>query len=457
MRILILGAGRVGSTLAAHLISPENHITLVDKDEVQLNRIGNTLDVQPILGNASHPDVLEKAGAAQADIFIAVTDVDEINMIACEIVHALFDIDLKIARIRQQSYLLDPYRATLFQPQNLSIDFVISPEAEVARAMSRSIQIQGTATVIDVFDTLKLLSIRCLNFFPLVNTPLRLFPGLYPSLDIVLLAIQRSDQTFIPGANDTLIPDDWIHFLVPQHQISEAMAAFGYGDLVRRNVMLAGCGNIGLALAREIEKSLPDVQLKIIEKNVKSAELASRSLKRSEVLNGSALSADLLKEANSAECDTFISVTDDDNTNVLAALLAKDCGAKRAVSLLNETQNAKFFLSLGVDAIINQNSITVSAVLKAIHQHRVHSLHTLEGGLEIIEAPIEETSNILGMLVEDVTISGQVLVAALQRGEALHILPQKLMISAHDRLIFVTTKSTLHKVEKLVSSRFYDV
>lgn len=453
MKIIILGIGQVGYNIAKHLISPENQVTIVDHDETRLNAVSDLLDVQPILGHASYPDILEQAGATQADILIAATNIDEVNMVACEIVHSLFEVDTKIARIKQQNYLTEKYKLTLFQPKNLSIDFIISPEIEIAKSISRSIQINGASNVIDLLDTIKLLSVHCLDSAPLINTPLRFLSGLYPSLSITIAAIQRDDQTFIPNANDLILPNDQVHFIIPASQTSEAMAAFGYPEQIRQRVTIVGCGNIGRTLAQEIEQTQPMIQLQIIERNPRCSEVGSRLLKNTEILSGNALNTDILQEAEIQNCDTFISVTNDDNTNILASLLAKNHGAKRVISLLNNTRNSKFVTSLGVDSIVNQNTITVSTVLKAIRQHKIRSLYTIENGIEVIEAYINESSNIVGLSVEDILISGQVFIAVLKRDHEIYIQPEKFIISSHDHLIFVATKSTIHKIEKLVSGR----
>lgn len=455
MKVLILGVGQVGHNIAKYLISPENHVTVVDHDEARLNMISNSLDVQPILGHAAFPDVLEKAGASGADLLIATTNLDEVNMVACEIGQSLFNIEMKIARVRQQKYLLPKYRPLLFQPKNLAIDFVISPEVEVAKSVNRSVQLGSASTVIDIFDMAKLLSVRCMDYSPIVNTPLRLLPNLFPSLEIAIAAIQRDNTTFIPAINDIIQSNDQVYFIVPSLQVDEAMNAFGLTEKSSRRVTIAGCGNIGRTLAKEIEQTQPEIQMTIIEQDLWSSEAGTRVLRNAEVLIGSVLNSEILQEAGIEDCDTFIAVTNEDNTNIVSALLAKHNGAKRAMALLNNMANAQFVQSLGIDSIINPNAITVSTILKAVRQHRMRSLYTVEGGVEIVDAEVGNTSNIIGLSIDDITIPGQVFVAALKRDDQLFVAPESFSISNGDRLIIVVEKDTVHKIEKILSGRSF--
>ncbi|MDR1907779.1 MAG: Trk system potassium transporter TrkA [Holosporales bacterium] len=454
MKIIVLGVGNIGYNIAKHLVSSENEITIVDHDRSRLSEVSNILDVRPVFGYASHPSTLEQAGAEQADILIAVTNVDEVNLIACEVVHSLFDIETKIARVRQQNYFEDKYRLTLFQPNNISIDYLISPEIEIARSISKSIKINGTSDVADLCDQIKLISVRCLDSSPVINTPLRVLSNLYPLLSMCIVAIQRQEQTIIPNINDVITPNDQVYIVIKEQQAREVMAAFGYTEQARRRVTIAGCGNIGRTLGKEIEQALPDVQLKVIEKDPVCSELGSKLLKHAEILSGDALDSDILREAEIQHCDTFIAVTDDDNTNVMAALLAKYYGASRGISLLDDMQNAQFVTSLGVDSIVNQNAITVSTVLKAIRQHKVRSLYAIEGGVEVLEVCVSESSNIVGMSIEDIVMPNQVLIALLKRSDEVHVAPEKFIISVNDYLIFAVSKEMVNKVERLVSGRY---
>ncbi|MDR0631321.1 MAG: Trk system potassium transporter TrkA [Holosporales bacterium] len=454
MNIVILGAGNVGVGIANHLASSENDITIVDSDRRRLNMIGNILDVRPVIGFASHPSTLEKAGAADADVLIAVTNIDEINLVACEVAHSLFGIETKIARVRQQDYVAEKYRLALFQPQNLSVDYIISPEIEIAQSISKSTQVYGTSDVVDLDERVRLVKVRCPDASPIVNVPLRIFTNLYPHLPISIAAIQRAEQTIIPSMDDVILANDQLSILLNASQVRDVMTALGYTEQFRRRVAIAGGGGIGLALAKEIEQLSADIQLKIIDNNLSESELDPRVFAHAELIKGNPLNEDILFEAGIHDCDTFISVTPDDNINVVATLLAKYHGVKRGISLLNNARNSQFVLSLGIDSIVNQNAITVSSVLRSIRQHKIRSLYAIDGEVEILGIHVNASSNIIGLSIDDISISHRVLVAVLKRGDEVYLSPRNFTISVDDYVILAVNKAVIHKIEKLVTVKF---
>ncbi len=454
MKVIILGAGQVGYSIARYLAFEENDITMVDQSADLLKRISDKLDVQPVVGFASHPDVLKQAGAEEADLLIAVTASDEVNMIACEVAQSLFHIETKIARIRHQSYL-KPAWANMFNPQRLAIDVIISPEIEVARALNRSTQITGAFDVIPlVFDQVKVIGVRCRAQSAIINTPLRLLPGLFPKLDLSIICLARGEKVFFPDKNTILEPGDEVHFLVRHEDIQQAMQAFGYYDSDGRRMVIIGAGSIGKNLALEIEEHQPDVIAKLIERDQGRSEAAARLLKNTEVLHGDALDYEILAEANVQNAETVIAVTDDDKVNILSSLLAKRCGAGRTLALLNNIAYSSLVTSLGVDAVINPRAITVSTILQHVRQARLRSVHTLgDNYAEVIEAEARETSHIIGLTIDDVTIKGSIMIAAVVRDNQVLLLPKKIIISVGDRLVIIAKKEAVRKVEKLFSIR----
>lgn len=454
MKVIILGAGQVGYSIARYLAFEENDITIVDHSADLLKRISDKLDVQPVVGFASHPDVLKQAGAEDADLLIAVTASDEVNMIACEAAQSLFQIETKIARIRHQSYL-KPSWASMFSPDRLAIDVIISPEIEVAKALDRSTQIPGAFEVIPlVLNQIKVIGVRCHAQSPIINTPLRLLPGLFSSLDIVIVCISRGDKAFFPSENDVLEVNDEIHFIVRHEDIPQAMQAFGYHESDSRRMVIIGAGNIGKTLATEIESNQPDVVAKLIEKDQGRSETAARLLRNIEVLHGDALDYEVLAEANVQNAETVVAVTDDDKVNILSSLLAKRCGAGRSLTLLNNLTYSSLVTSLGVDAVINPRAITVSTILQHVRQARLRSVHTLgDNYAEVIEAEARETSHIIGLTIDDVTIKGSIMIAAIVRDNQVILFPKKLIISVSDRLVIIAKKETVRKIEKLFSIR----
>ncbi|MBX9977292.1 MAG: Trk system potassium transporter TrkA, partial [Alphaproteobacteria bacterium] len=386
MKVIVLGAGQVGYSIARYLSSEDNDVSVIDNSPDLLKKIGDSMDIQPIVGHASHPNVLEEAGAAHADLMIAVTGSDEVNIVACEVANALFNVKTKIARIRSQNYI-SPYFAHLFSQKHIAIDHIISPELEIAKSISRSIRVMGAFNVISLIeDKIKCIGIRCTQRAPILNTPLRLLPTSFPNLPMAVLCITRGDKVFIPDGDDQILVGDEVYMLVEAEHLPDITAAYGFSDGDGRRILLTGAGNIGLSLAKELEQQ-PGIICKVIERSPVYAERAARELQYSEVLCGDGLSFDVLKEANAAATETAVCVTDDDKVNVLAALLAKRQGAKRSMALLNNMSYASFVSSLGIDAIINPKSITVSTILQHIRQGRIRAIYAIRNDFaELIDA-----------------------------------------------------------------------
>lgn len=453
MKVIILGAGQVGFSIAQYLSKEDNDITVVDQSRDVLNKISDKIDVQPILGFASHPDILDRAGADDADLLIAVTESDEVNMVACEVAQSVFNIKTKIARVRQQSYL-KPSFAHMFHPERLAIDVIISPEVEVAKALSRSTEISGAFDVITMADgAIKIIGVKAKAGSELLNTPLRLLANFFNEFDITFLTISRNQEAFFPAANDQILTGDDIYFAVHTDNVQKALEAFGYFEPESRTLLVVGAGNIGYTFANGFESN-DDIGIKILEKDSNRAENIARHLKQAEVFKGEALDSEILKEANVAQCESVVAVTNDDKVNILSALLSKQCGVGRAVALLNNMSYAPLVTSLGVDAVISPKTITVSTILQHVRQGRVKSVYSLsQGHAEIMEAEALETNYIIGLSVDDISISGAITVCALMRGEDVYFLPNKMIVSVGDRLVILARFDTVKKIERLFSIR----
>jgi len=456
VKAIILGAGQVGFSIARYLVQEQNHITVVDHSPQVLELISDKLDIQPVLGFASHPDVLDRAGAKEADLIIAVTSSDEVNMIACEVAKCLFDVPMKIARVRHQNYLRSAW-SEMLASQQLTIDVIISPEVEVAQTINRNLRVPGAFDVISLIDeSLKLIGVRCLSHSGIINTPIKHINSLYPHLDLVIVLIKRDEQIIFPSSRDHLLVDDEVYVITLQEQLNGVMEAFGYSTSESREILVVGGGNIGLNLAVGLEKDYKNVHARIIEKDAARCEQIARFLKRTEILQEDALDYDLLQEANIENCETVIAVSNDDKVNILASLISKRHGAKRSLALLNNMQYASMVTSLGADAVISPKALTVSTILKHVREGNLQSIHPIaEGNVVLIEARAKETSHIIGLDIEDVTIMSEIMVVVLMRGEDLHFLPTRMNISANDKLIIVTQKESVHKIEKLFSIRPY--
>ena len=359
MQVIICGAGQVGSNSARYLAGEGADVTIIDQSQELVHKIVDSLDVKGLVGFASHPDVLERAGVKDADMVIAVTYADEVNMVACQVCHTLFDVPTKIARVRHQSYL-EPMWGNLFSRDHLPIDVVISPEIEVARAIMRRLQVPGAFDVNPIADgNVSLIGVHCTEECPILDTPLRQLTGLFPDLNIVVVGISRQGQGFVPQPEDELHIGDNVYFVTDTKHLNRAMAAFGHEEREARRMIIVGGGNIGLSLAKMIEETQRHVILKLIEIDKKRAEVVAETLKRTVVIHGDALDTDILEEANIRQTETVIAVSNDDEVNILGSLLAKRFGCQRAVTLVNKTTYTPLIDTLGIDAVVSPRVITL--------------------------------------------------------------------------------------------------
>ncbi len=452
MKVIVCGAGQVGSNIARHLALENNDVTVVDQSPDLIRRISDTLDVNGIVGHASLPDVLERAGLADADLLIAVTYSDEVNMVACQVAHSLFAAPTKIARVRQQGYL-EPVWANLFSRDHMPIDFIISPEMEVARAVSRRLRVPGAFEMIPlVDDKVKLLGVRCEDDCPLVHTPLRQLTQLFPDLNIVIVGLTRENNAIIPTSDDQMLPGDEVYFVVDSDQIGRAMAAFGHEETEARRLLIFGGGNIGLFLAQEIEREHEWVKTKIIESERERAELIAGLLNKTMVLQGDVLDPDILEEANVSATETVVAVTNDDETNILASLLAKRYGSQRAITLINKNTYEPLISSLGIDVVVSPRNITVSTILQHVRRGRIHSVHTLREGFgELIEAEALETSDLVGKPLREVNLPSGVILGAIVRDGAMICPTGSTVVQAKDRVVLFASADSIRKVEKMFS------
>ncbi len=454
MKVIVCGAGQVGFNIAHYLGSENNDVTVIDQRPDLIRKITDTLDVQAVVGYASHPSVLEQAGAADADLLIAVTAADEVNMVACQVAHSLFNVPTKIARIRNQNYL-QPNWATLFSRDHLPIDVIISPEIEVARAIARRMQVPGAIDVIPLAnDRVRLMGVRCDDQCPLINTPLRQLTVLFPDLNVVIIGIVRNGKAIVPTAEDQMVDGDEVYFVVDTTHAMRALAAFGREDQEARRIVILGGGNIGLFLAQRLENEHPGASTKIIELDKERAEIAAKSLQRTVVLNGDVLDPEILAEANVAAAETVVSVTNDDETNILSSLLSKRYGTKRAMALINKTTYGALMGPLGVDVVISPRAITVSNILQHVRRGRIHAVHSLHEGFgELIEADALETSSLVGKPLREIRLPAGVLLGAVVRGGQVISPRGSTVVQAGDRVVLFATTDAIKKVEKMFSVR----
>ncbi|MFN4087428.1 MAG: Trk system potassium transporter TrkA [Alphaproteobacteria bacterium] len=454
MKVIICGAGQVGSNIARHLAAEANDVTVIDSSPELIQKISDTLDVKAMVGFASYPNVLEQAGAADADMIIAATYSDEVNMVACQVAHSLFNVPTKVARVRQQIYLREDYLA-LFSADHMPIDVIISPELEVARSIARRLLLPGASEMIPLADDMvRLVGVRLGEDCPIINTPLRQLTALFPDLNINIVAIMRGDSQFVPHGDDQMLPKDEVYFVADTSHLMRAMAAFGHEEAEAQRIVIVGGGNIGLCLAELLEQRQPAVSTKIIEFNRERAEHIAQALSRTMVLHGDALDPEILEEANVRKTETLIALTDHDETNILCSLLAKRYGCQRTVALINKQTYNSLFAVLDIDAVVNPRAITVSTILQHVRRGRVRAVHTIGDGFgEVLEVEALETSGIVGLPIRDLKLPQGAIVGAIVRDGEVVIPRGSAVVRANDRVIVFSTEMVVKKVEKMFAVR----
>ena len=454
MKVIVCGAGQVGFNIAKHLANENNDVTVIERSAALIDKIEASLDVQALQGHASHPDMLEKAGAADADMIIAVTQADEVNMVACQIAHSLFDVPTKIARIRAQSYL-EPRWQDLFSRDNMPIDVIISPEIEVARAIIRRLEVPGAFDMIPFADgRISIVGVKLTADCPVVNTPLRQLTDLFPDLSTVIVGIVRNESLIVPGGDDQLQVGDGIYIAVDSYHMERSLQVFGHEEKEARRVLIIGGGNVGLFLAQQLHLTNPKVNVKIIEINAARADFVAQQLPEAVVLQGDALEVDLLHEANVRETETVVAVSNDDEVNILSALLAKREGATKAITLLTNQTYVPLVSSLGIDVSVDPRETTVSGILQHMRRGRIRGLHALAGGrAEVIEGEALETSVLVGKPLREIGLPAGIIIGGILRGNEVIVPKGNTEIAPGDRVIVFAAADVVKKVEEFFSVR----
>ena len=454
MRVIVCGAGQVGFNIARYLAAEDNDVLVIDTNEELVRRVGDTLDVQALQGYAAHPDVLERAGASDAELIIAVTHNDEVNMVACQVAHSLFNVPKKIARVRAQNYFA-PHWAELFTRENMPIDVIISPEIEVARAIMRGLEVPGAFDSTPLADgKVRVIGVRCDANCPVIDTPLRQLAAMFPDLHIVVVAIARNGKVLLPSGDESMRAGDEVYFVADSTHVARAMAAFGHEETAVRRVIIAGGGNIGLNFAQALENAHGGVHAMLIEANRARATEIARLLKRTTVLNGSALDPEILEEANVASAEAIVAVTNDDETNILSSLLAKRHGAGKAFTLVNNLNYASLVTTLGVDAVVSPRLITVSTILQHVRRGRIRAVHPLSEGVgEVLEAEALETSSLVGTPLGQAHLPDGMYVGAVVRDGKFVMARADTVIRPKDRVILFATTAAVKEAEKLFAVR----
>jgi len=451
MKVIICGAGQVGWQIARHLSRENNDVTVVDNNPELVHRATDTLDVQGIAGFASYPDVLERAGARDADMIIAATYSDEVNMVTCQVAHSVFEIPRKIARLRAQSYLNAIY-SDLYRREHMPIDVVISPEREVAEA---ALQRLSAPAAFDTESFLEgeseLLGIQIDEDCPVVNTPLRQLTDLFSTLSAIVVGIRRDGTLFTPEAGDQVFVGDEIYVFTNADDVTRTLEVFGKTNKKQERIVILGGGNIGLAVAEALEKRAHRVRAKVIEKDRSRAEIAADALEKTIVLHGDGLSSELLHEAGINRADAILCVTDDDKTNILAAVRAKAEGCPMAICLVNDPSLLPLMKPMNIDAYINPRATTVSSILRHIRHGKVRGVYSIgDAEAEVIEAQVMSTSPIAGQKIADVDFPEGVLVGAIRKDGKLVRPRGDIRIEEGDMIVLFAMADDVPEVERLL-------
>lgn len=454
MKIIILGAGQVGSSLAENLVTEANDITLVDKDPELLRVLQDRLDIRTVAGDASFPEVLQRAGADDADMLIAVTDADETNMIACQVAYTVFHTPTKIARVRASEYLNHP---ELFTQEALPIDVLISPEQLITESIQRLIEHPGALQVLDFADgQVQLVCVRAYYGGPLVGNELRRIRDHMPNVDTRVAAIYRRNHALIPEGHTVIEADDEVFFIAAKKDIRAIMGELRRLDSPYKRIIVAGGGNIGRRVAMALENKY---QVKLIDHNVARTQALSSELEKTIVLQGDVADQDLLLEENIENTDVYCALTNDDEVNILSSMLAKRLGARKVMTLINRSAYVDLVQSGDIDIAISPQQITIGSLLTHIRRGDVVKVHSLRrGAAEAIEAIAhgdENSSKVVGRKIEDLKLPPGTTIGAIVRDKKVLIAHHDTAIKSEDHIIlFVIDKKHILEVEKLFQVGF---
>ncbi len=450
MKIIILGAGQVGSSLAANLASEANDITVVDTETERLQSLQDRLDIRTVVGHASYPDVLSRAGLDDADMIIAVTNSDETNMVACQVAYTLFHTPTKIARVRGVGYLA--YKEKLFAQDSLPVDVLISPEQLVTDYIQHLIEHPGALQVLNFANGLvQLVAVKAYYGGPLVGNALRTLREHMPGVDTRVAAIFRRGKPVIPDGDTVIEVDDEVFIIVAKKHVRAVMSELRRLDKPYKRIMIAGAGNIGKRLAKALEHSY---QVKIIEHNPEQARVASEELEKTIVLLGDAADEELLLEENIENTDVFCGLTSDDEANILSAMLAKRMGARKVMSLINRVSYVDLVESTDIDIAISPQQSTIGSLLAHVRRGDVVVVHSLRrGAAEAIEAVAHgdpNSSKVVGRTVDQLKLPPGTNIGAIVRGKEVIIAHHDTVIEPEDHIIlFLVDKRHIPEVERL--------
>ena len=451
MNIIICGAGRVGYTIAKLLSEQDHSITVIDQSSEDIQKINEDLDVKSIVGKATFPTVLENANAEEADMIIAVTRSDEINMLICQIAFSVFKISKKIARIRSQEYLDNKF-SKVYSVENLPIDVIISPEVEIAKSIQRKLEAPGALDNVPFADNkIRLLEIDVDDSCPLVDIKLEDITKKFSKLEANILGVIRNEKFIFLKKKDVMKKQDKAYVIINSSQMQLTLDAFGHDEKISNKFLIIGGGNIGFNLAKNLENSMDAARIKIVEKNKERAEHIANNLNNSLVINGNGLDEDVLKEANIEDAETVLALTNDDEDNLMVSVLVEKFSKdKRTMALINKPNYSLLQNSLKIDDLIDPRMNTVSSILKHVHKGTIETAYTiLNGDFEVIEAEIIDSSELINKELKNSNLPDDIRIGAILRNDDVIIPTSKFIFEKKDIVVFLAKRDQLSLVERL--------
>ncbi len=447
MKTIICGAGDVGYSIADKLSRENFEVTVIDEDENRLNKVSENLDVKTINGIPSMPSVLENAGANDCEILIAVTKSDETNMVTCQIGHSLFKIKKKIARIRQQDYLKNDWK-DLYNDENFPIDAIISPEQEVAKGIFRRLISPGTIDMVELSDKkLKLIGLKCEDNFLHSGLTVRELSEKFPDYLANIMFIFRGDQKFTVNSSTKIEKKDTIFLVVETDNLTDVLSEFGHQELQAKKAVVIGGGNIGFSLAQLIEGSETYIKTELIEANKERAEFLASNLE-----NITVTCNQILEEVNISEAGYCISITEDDEVNILSSLLAKRAGADTSITLINNSNYSSLLSNIGVDMTIDPKIITISKILEKVRGVKIRNDYSIgEGFGEVIEADIQSESFLCNKNLKELELPKGIRIGSIVRDKKIIIPNSQTVFKENDDVVFFAETNCIKKLEKLLS------
>ena len=452
-KIIICGAGRVGISITEHLSNEGFDITVVDSNVDAIQKATELYNVQGVLGLASHPNVLEDAGINDADMIIAVTQSDEINIAACHIAKSIFSTPTMIIRIRSKAYLEPRYVEYLLK--DVKVNRIISPEDEVASAIVNQWRTPGAFDVAEFArSSVTMLGVSCKNDCPILDTPLRNLIDLFPDLSVTVMAIIRGTKLIVPrGGDDIILSGDRVYLACPTMQIDRTLKAFGHAEITAEKVTISGAGAIGIRVAEEIHKISPETNLTILELDKDKARHAAETLEYATIILGDSLDPEIIKEARLGQGETYIAATNNDEVNILSSLLAKRSGASHTVALINLPVFIPLFNSLDLEGVVSPPNLTSSSILQEVRSGQIEHVHSIiEEFGEIISFEALKSSSIVGKKLKDIKLPKDVSLGAIVKENQSILSPRGItIIEAGDIVVMFVPVKSMKKVEELLS------